>query len=271
MAADSVGAAASVDAVTRPGYLSSYRTPIVSLTAFLVLWHVVVAVTQPNAALFPGPLAVLAELVDAIRGGVMWPAFRESMFPLAIGLGMALLVGPVMGLLIGMSRKTDLLAGPYLWAYFATPDIAIAPLVIMWLGFGARAKIWMIFFAALIPLMLSCKEGVQSVDGSLVRAARSFGASRSKLFRTVIVPSTMPFIANGIRNAIARGFVGLLVIELTVGSGGLGTQVMRAMRNFDAARMFAFIAVLVVIALGLISLSKRLEAYVSRWREEVTL
>ncbi len=85
----------------------------------------------------------------------------------------------------------------------------------------------------------------------------------------MIIPGTLPFIASGIRNGISRGFVGLLVIELTVGSGGIGTQVMRSMRNFDTARMFAFAAVLIVFAMVLIGISRRVENYASRWREEV--
>lgn len=250
---------------------SNRWTSVVSLVAFVVLWQLAIMVFRPNEILFPGPLAVASELIEVARIGLLWPAFIDSMSALAIGLGMALIVGPVLGLLIGMSRFANQIANPYLWAYFATPDIAIAPLVILWLGFGAVAKVWMIFVAASVPLMLSCKDGVQNVDASLQRVARSFGASKASLFRSVIVPGTVPFIASGIRNAIARGFVGLLVVELLVGSGGLGTQVMRARGQFNAARVFAFIFVLVVIALGLISLSRRLEAYASRWRDEVVL
>jgi ABC-type nitrate/sulfonate/bicarbonate transport system permease component len=246
-------------------------TSVVSLAVFIGLWQLAIMVFRPNEILFPGPLAVVAELIEVARIGVLWPAFTDSMSALAIGLGMALIAGPVLGLLIGMSRYANLITGPYLWAYFATPDIAIAPLVILALGFGIGTKVWMIFFAATIPLMLACKDGVQSVDASLMRVARSFGASRANLFRSVIAPSTVPFIASGIRNAIARGFVGLLVVELLVGSGGLGSEVSRAQRQFNAARTFAFIIVLVIIALGLISLSRRVEAYGSRWREEVTL
>jgi ABC-type nitrate/sulfonate/bicarbonate transport system permease component len=126
-----------------------------------------------------------------------------------------------------------------------------------------------VFISTLLPVIISSKEGIQTVDENLVRAARSFGANRLDLFRRVVIPYTLPFIANGVRNGIARGFVGLLIIEMTVGSGGIGTQVMRSMRQFDTARMFAFIAVLVVTALVLITLSRKLEAYVSRWREEV--
>jgi ABC-type nitrate/sulfonate/bicarbonate transport system permease component len=246
-------------------------TSVVSLIVFLVLWQLAIVVFQPNEILFPGPLAVAREMVEVSGNGLLWPSLADSMLALAIGLGLALIVGTVLGLLIGLSRFANQIANPYLWAYFATPDIAIAPLVILMLGFGIETKVWMVFLAAAVPLMLSCKDGVQNVDASLLRAARSFGASRTSLFRAVTVPSTIPFIASGIRNAIARGFVGLLVVELLVGSGGLGTQVMRATRQFDADRAFAFIFVLVVIALGLISLSRRVEAYGSRWREEVTL
>jgi ABC-type nitrate/sulfonate/bicarbonate transport system permease component len=270
MSAPSVEAPGA-DVVTRPRLGTSYWVPAASLIAFLLLWQLLIIVFQPNEILFPGPVAVVGELIEVARNGLLWRALADSMVALAIGLGLALIVGPVVGLLVGMSRIADLLAGPYLWAGFATPDIAIAPLVIIWLGFGIEAKVWMVFFAALIPLMLSCKEGVQSVDASLLGAARSFGASRSRIFRSVMVPSTLPFIASGVRNAVSRGFVGLLVVEVTVGSGGLGTEVMRATRQFNAARTFAFILVLVVIAMVLITLSKRLEAHASRWREEVAL
>jgi ABC-type nitrate/sulfonate/bicarbonate transport system permease component len=245
--------------------------PVASLVAFIVLWQLAILVLRPNEILFPGPLAVVSQLVEVARNGLLWPALADSMLALAIGLGGALIVGPVLGLLIGMSRYASLISGPYLWAYFATPDIAIVPLVIIALGFGVGAKVWMVFLAATVPLMLACKDGVQSVDASLLRVARSFGASRTSLFRSVVAPSTVPFIASGIRNAIARGFVGLLVVEMLVGSGGLGTEVMRAQRQYDAARTFAFILVLVVIALGLITASKRIEVYASRWREDVTL
>ena len=253
------------------GAFGEYGPPVLSFMAFIGIWYLLIAIMQPNERLFPPPHAVFGQLIEVYQQGDLMPAFTNSAKALGIGLGLAMAVGIILGLLIGMSRTGDLLAAPYLWAYFATPDIALAPLVIIWLGFGMGAKVWMIFFAASVPLMLACKEGIQSVDGSLVRAARSFGASRRKLFGMVIIPATMPFIGLGIRNAISRGFVGLLVVEMTVGTGGLGQEVMRAGRRFDAARMFAYIGVLVFIALVLIGMSKRFERYTARWREEVSL
>jgi ABC-type nitrate/sulfonate/bicarbonate transport system permease component len=249
--------------------LRERMTGVISFVSFIAVWYLIVALTRINPILLPSPASVVAQFIEVSQNGLLWPAVASSLESLAIGLVLALVVGVVAGLMIGASSWLDLLAGPYLWGFFATPRIALAPLVVLWLGFDAPAKILLVFLSALLPVILSCKEGVQTVDESLVRAARSFGAGRLDLFKNVVIPFTLPFIANGVRNGIARGFVGLLIIEMTVGSGGIGTQVIRSMRTFNTARMFAFVAVLVVTALTLITLSRKLEARVSRWREQV--
>lgn len=251
------------------GKLDGRLTGLISFVAFIALWQLIVVITSINPILLPSPGSVVSEFVEVSGNGLLWPAVASSLKALAIGLALALVAGIVAGLVIGASPWLDLLTGPYLYGLFATPRIAFAPLLVLWFGFGTQTKVLLVFVSALLPLTLSCKEGVQTVDESLVRAARAFGAGRLAMFRHVVIPYTLPFIANGIRNAIARGFVGLLIIEMTVGSGGIGTQVIRSMRQFNTARMFAFVAVLLVTALTLITLSRRLEARVSRWREQV--
>lgn len=249
--------------------LGPRTTGLLSFIGFLILWQAIIMVTGIQATLLPSPGSVVTAFGEVWSEGILWPAVVDSLQPLFMGLLAGLVVGVILGLLIGSSGWLDLVAAPYLWGFFATPRIATAPVIILWLGLGFETKTTLVFISALLPVILSCKEGVQTVDESLVRAARSFGAGRLDLFRHVVVPYTLPFIANGIRNGIARGFVGLLIIEMTVGRGGIGQQVIRSMGNFDTARMFAFTAVLVVTALVLITLSRRLEAYASRWREEV--
>jgi NitT/TauT family transport system permease protein len=244
---------------------------VVSFAAFVALWQLLILAFDPNPILFPGPGEVWQEFVTAWADGDLWPAVGNSMRAMVIGLVISLVVGIPLGLAIGMSPTADLLTSPYLWAFFAMPRIALAPLMIVFFGFGTTVKIWLVVLSAVVPIILSCKEGVQTVDESLVRAARSFGAGRLEMFAKVITPYTLPFIASGVRNGISRGFVGLLVIELTVGSGGIGTEVMQSMRNFNTGRMFAFAGTLIAIALVLISISRRVEAYASRWREEVAL
>jgi ABC-type nitrate/sulfonate/bicarbonate transport system permease component len=249
--------------------LGPWITALLSFIGFVTIWQMIIITTDIQSILLPAPGDVVSEFVEVWRLGVLWPTIVLSLQPLFVGLFAALALGVVLGLLIGSSGWLDLIAAPYLWAFFATPRIALAPLVILWVGFGFEAKATLVFISALLPVILSCKEGVQTVDDSLVQAARSFGANRFDLFRRVVIPYTLPFIANGVRNGIARGFVGLLIIEMTVGSGGIGTQVIRSMRQFNTPRMFAYVAVLVVTALFLITLSRKLEAYASRWREEV--
>ena len=244
---------------------------VLSFIGFIAIWQLLIVIFDPDPILFPTPGQVADEFVEAARDGTMWPAFTDSMSALGIGLLLALVTGVPLGLMIGMSPTTDLLTSPYLWGFFAMPRIALAPLMILWFGFGLEVKVWLVYLSAVIPLILSCKDGVQTADASLIQAARSFGANRLNMFAKVIAPSTLPFIASGIRNGISRGFVGLLVIELTVGSGGIGSEVMRSMRDFNTARMFAFASLLVIVALVLISASRQLERVASRWREEVAL
>jgi ABC-type nitrate/sulfonate/bicarbonate transport system permease component len=254
------------------GALLRRRAPgVLAFLAFIGVWWLAVEVTNVRDILLPPPDRVLDELVRITQLGLLQEALASSMYAMAVGLGLSLLIGIPIGLIVGYARTPDLISYPYLWGFFATPRIALAPLMVLWFGLGTETKIWLVFLSAVIPIILSCRDGVKTADESLRRAAISFSASRRDLFVKVLAPNTLPFIASGIRNGISRGFVGLLVIEMTVGSGGLGTQVMRSMRSFNTARMFAFVAVLVVIALALIGLSKRLEAYASRWREDVVI
>ncbi len=244
---------------------------IIAFAAFIGLWHLSILVFDPSPILFPGPAEVWDDWTKAAADGSMWEAVTNSMYAMSIGMAISLVIGIPLGVAIGMSPTADLITSPYLWGFFAMPRIALAPLMVLWLGFGAEIKIWLVVLSAIIPIILSSKDGVQTADESLIRAARSFGAGRMQLFAKVIVPGTLPFIASGVRNGISRGFVGLLIIELTVGTGGIGTEVIRSMRDLDTGRMFAFTATLIALALFLVSLSRLLENYASRWREEVSL
>ena len=244
---------------------------LISFVGFVVIWQLVILIFDPKPILLPGPADVWREFIDTWAAGDLWPPVIDSMRAMFLGLIISLIVGIPLGLAIGMSPTADLITSPYLWGFFAMPRIALAPILILILGFGYEVKVWLVILSAIVPIILSCKDGVQTTDESLVRAAQSFGAGRIDMFAKVIAPNTLPFIASGVRNGISRGFVGLLVIELTVGSGGIGSEVMQSMRNFNTARMFAFTGVLIAIALVLVSLSRKVEGYASRWREEVVL
>jgi NitT/TauT family transport system permease protein len=274
---DAVSTSASADRVrplrkqkTLGSRLRDHAPGMISLLVFLGVWQAAVMITDPNPIVFPGPGLVWSSFVDAVADGSVWAAMQDSAFALVVGMVISMVAIPI-GLAIGLSPIADLVTSPYLWGFFALPNISFAPLLILYSGFGTATSIWMVFLSAAVPLCLSCKDGVQTVDASLVRAARAFGGKRVQVFVKVIAPCAMPFIASGVRNAISRGFVGLLSVELLVGATGIGGEVMQSARVYDTARMFAFIFLLIAIALVLVSASRRLEVWASRWRDEVVL
>lgn len=243
----------------------------ISLIALIAIWELAIVVFNPSDIILPGPSAVWDAFVDAVNDGSVSEAVAGSAGPLAIGMAFALVAIPI-GLAIGMSPVADLITSPHLWAFFALPNVAFAPLLILMTGLSETTRILMVVLSASVPLCLSCKDGVQTVDAGLVRAARSFGGTRFSVFYKVIAPCSLPFIASGVRNAISRGFVGLISVELLIGTrGSIGGEVRDSLRTFDTARGFAFIFLLIAIALSLVSASRYLEVIASRWREEVVL
>jgi ABC-type nitrate/sulfonate/bicarbonate transport system permease component len=259
----------------RPSWLSRQlrkRLPgFVSLIALIAIWQLAIVTFRPSEIVLPGPDSVWQAFVGAVQDGSVAEALLGSGGPLAVGMAFAMLAIPV-GLAIGLSPVADLITSPYLWGFFALPNIAFAPVLILMTGLSNTTRIWMVVLSAAVPLCLSCKDGVQTVDASLVRAARAFGASRISLFYKVVTPCALPFIASGVRNAISRGLVGLVSVELLVGTvGSIGGEVRASMRTFDTARGFAFVILLIAIALALVSASRYLEVLASRWREEVVL
>jgi NitT/TauT family transport system permease protein len=242
---------------------------LASFAALLLSWEAGVRFFGIHPLLLPPPSLIGAEFIEISERGLLWAPLLETLQALGAGLLAALLVGVPAGILIGAIRTLDLLSTPYLWALQATPNIAIAPLLVIWIGFGFDAKVWMVFLSASVMILLITLEGVKTVDDSLVRVARSYGASRRDIFLKVVFPYILPVIANAVRNGIGAGIVAVMVVEMFSASGGIGAQVIRASHSYDGPRLFAFIIVLVTVSLVLIVLSRRVEAHVSRWREEV--
>ena len=241
---------------------------IISLTVLILIWEAAVRLFNINELLLPAPSVIGLELIEVSNRGLLWGPLGNTLLALAVGLIASLLFGIPVGILFGASKVMDLLSTPDLWALRATPRIAIAPLIALWVGFGFGAKFWMVFLSAAITVLLITQEGVKTVDQSLVLVARSFGASKRDIYLKVVLPYILPFVANAVRNGIGIGIVAVLVVEMFSATGGLGSQVMRASNSYDGPRMYAYILVLMAVSLILIALSRRLENFVSQWREE---
>jgi ABC-type nitrate/sulfonate/bicarbonate transport system permease component len=248
-----------------------YGGTVATLLVFLAGWQAYVWIAQPNPRVMPGPTAVVRELWLMHEIGLLGPAFAASLRGYVTGTGLAIIVGLVISILLGLSKLSQLIAMPYLWAFFSMPRVALVPLLILWFGLGFNLVIATVFLSAIVPLIIQIVEGLRTVDGSLLRMSRMYCASRVDTLRKVVLPGTVPYVANGMRQCLSRGFIGLIVVEMLVGTQGLGTEAMRASRQFNTARVMAMIFVLIAVSVVLIVISQAIEKSASKWRETVAV
>lgn len=237
------------------------------LVVLLLAWQLVTAIGGYSSIILPSPVQVVTEFGAELGNGQMLEAMRLTLVPLVQALIVSGILGAVLGLLFGSFRLLGIITRPYLWAGFALPRVALLPLFLLWLGVGQSLKFWLVVASATIPLVLSVMDGMSTVDASLIRCARSFLANKWQLVTKVVVPSTVPFIANGMRLAISRGFVAIIVSEMVVSTGGVGTEAIEAtVGNINTARMLAYTVVMIAFGVLLVQVSRYLEGFASRWR-----
>ena len=241
---------------------------IVNLSTFFVLWELLAKAQIINPLFFPEISdtfsAIWNGFADGIIGPQLWHSFRNFM----IGLAISAAIGIPLGLLMGAIRTLDLILSPYVWAMAALPRVAFIPLLILILGFGQSMQLTIIVLSAVFPIMVNCMAGVKTVDPSLIRAGKVFGASRLQMYVKIILPFTLPFVISGINQGIARGLVGMLIGELLGGGGaGLGFLLDRAGDRFDAPMLYGTLLILAVFSVALVQSMRYLERRVAPWRE----
>jgi NitT/TauT family transport system permease protein len=201
--------------------------------------------------------------------GKIWPHLAASGLELALGLGLAILVGVPLGLVCGRWRLLSHAVAPFVSALNATPQVALLPLVVLWIGTGLAARVFIIFLLAVLPLFLNAHAAVRTTDPKLLTVARSFAASEFFLFRSIIVPSAIPFLLAGLRLAIGRGMIGIVVGELYGGAIGVGFMINRAGATFETDVVFVGVFTIVAAGLVLTDLVRRIETAVSIWRAPI--
>jgi NitT/TauT family transport system permease protein len=216
----------------------------------------------------PSAVAAAAWSLFVVNGKI-WPHLAASGLELALGLGLALVVGIPLGLACGRYRLASHAVAPFVSALNATPQVALLPLVVLWIGTGISARVFIIFLLAVLPLFINAHAAVRTTDPKLLTVARSFAASEGFVFRSIIVPSAIPFLLAGLRLAIGRGMIGIVVGELTGAAIGVGYLINRAGATFETD--VVFVGVLTIVAAGLVltDLVRRLEAAVSVWRAPI--
>lgn len=251
----------------RPWSLTDHPNLIraASVVVFLAAWEFYGRRTDP--ILLTYPIAVARAAVELVRSGELFRQLLVSLAALAAGFGASLVLGVGLGLLMGRSRVAEAALDPHINALYATPQVALTPLLMMWFGLGFTVKLVMIFLFAFFPILINTAGGVKNVSGSMVEVGRAYLASNRQILLKVLVPAALPFIAAGVRIAVGRAVVGMIVAELFTAITGLGAMLTLYGNLFETAKMFVVIVVLGLLGIGLIQAVQALERRVARWKE----
>ncbi len=273
-ARDAARAKAERRSVVRPTRWRRYEPMAIgtaTVVAFLAVWQGVA-----NAGIFPplflpGPIAIgdaLIELFTDPRGEI-WLDIATSAEEIALGYGLAILIGLTLGLLMGWYTRFQYALDPFVNFFYSTPRIVLVPLFIIWFGIDMQSKIAVIFLGALFPIVINTMAGVRNTDPSLLRVARSFGASDALTFRRVVLPGAVPFILTGFRLGVGHALTGVIVGEYIAARHGVGQLIAIASQTFQTPKALAGVILIAGTGMLLTAALGRIEARFQSWRPQL--
>ena len=222
---------------------------IIAITLFFLFWEALLTWFIPlNKFIISKPSLIFLGLFRDIESGLIWRDLLVSGKPLFFGFGAAIVVGVPVGVVMGWRVRVGYSLDPLLTALYASPLVAIAPLVIIFFGVGVSGKAILIFVLCVFPFVFNSYSGVRAVDRLLIDTVRAFGGGELALYRIVLVPTVLPFVVAGARYAIGRGLIGVLVGEFFAASEGVGYRIAWYGDMYVLDRMFGYILMLMVIA-----------------------
>ncbi len=242
---------------------------LIGFLIVLPLWELVVRLGFVRRVTLSSPSLILETAVeDLIINATLWPHLLQSSQQFVLGLGLALITGIPLGLALGLFRRLNFFVDPWLSAIYATPTIALVPLIVLVLGLGLESKIFIVWLEAIFVIVVSTMAGVRASEARYLDLAKSFRASRWLTFRSVIVPSSFPYILTGLRLGTTRALVGVVVAEFFAANKGLGFYI-----NFSGTTLRTDRVMLGVILLGLFGVIlgegvRRIEKRYEKWRPE---
>lgn len=248
--------------------LPRWMITVASVALLLIVWEIFGRRINPVFGSYPS--AIAEAFWELVVTGQLWSALYESLRPFVIGYALAILVGVPLGLFIGGFRAAEAALGLYITAGYAMPLVALVPLLILWLGLGFAVKVAVIFLMALFPICINTWLGVTAVPKTLIEVGKSFVAPDVVILRRIILPATLPYIMAGIRLAVGRAVVGMVIAEFFTTISGLGAVIINSANNFDTATMFVPIIILMVMAIGLNWLIGFVERRVAPWQAEIS-
>lgn len=247
----------------RRQFLLNIAIRAVSVTIVLLLWEQLG--DHVDAALFTKPSLIAVAAVDMIGSGELWSFLAPSLVVLAVGLTLASAIGIVTGLLLARFWIVDVALGVYITFLYSIPSVALVPLIVLWAGYENTAKIVILFMFAFFPMAINTYQGVKNVDSTLLEVGRAFRCSERQLWINIVLPGALPFIVTGLRLAVGRGLIGMVLADLYTAISGIGYLIVRTASTFQVDRMFVPIVTLGLLGVTLTALLRILERRVAPW------
>ncbi len=255
-----------------------YRTPwqrhgdaiigMTSVMGFLALWELIVYLEVIDPLFISSPIRIANAAVEMVLSGTLWPHITVSFTEFALGFGLAVAFGVPIGMASGWYDKAFAVFNPFISGLNATPRVALIPVVVIWLGIGIWSKVAIVFLGAVFPIVFNMMTAMRTLDEALLKAARSFGANDRQIFRTLALPSAVPFLISGLRLGAGRGLVGIVIGELYAANVGVGYLIALYGSTFQTAPLFVGILIITLMGITLDVTLRRTEAYFEKWRPQ---
>ena len=223
-----------------------YVLATLSAIVFLAIWQLVSMNVPP--IILPAPAQVIAAFIQLTASGELIRATGQTIWPFAVGLVIAFIVGTALGLVLGIFRPAARVLDPYIFVFWSIPNIAWLPLFIAWFGVGNLTLVIFVFVSAVFPQLLTVESGAKEADSFLVEVARSLGGTKHEILHLVVLPSALPYIFAGLRIAVGRALVGIIVGQLLIVATGIGYMFQFYGETLSLAKYFAPLIVIAALA-----------------------
>ena len=262
--------------ITRKTFYESAESYVLGggfIVLMLLLWEAVphvVTFSKGMSLFFTTPSKVFYKLYELLATGILVPGLKFSSSAFCAGLAMSIVVALPLGVMLGRWQTLNAMFDPFITAINATPRLVFLPIVMIWLGIGFWTVTVIVFIGAVFPLLINTYAGVRNADRLLINVVRSFGASEWQINKMVVLPNSVPFIIAGLRLAIGRAVLGIVVAEFFGGSSeGVGVVMVDAAGKFHVDVVFAGLIVFMTLSLIMTGIVKAIENKFSRWRPQL--
>ena len=240
---------------------------LLSIMCGLAVWHVLATVIVADSSFLVSPLAVAAKSYEMLfQTAELYPHLLASSSIFFYGYLLSIAAGVPLGFLMALSPAVRDYVHPWMTTLYTTPRIAFAPVLLLWLGIGAGAKVAIVFLGCVFPILINSYYGMRVVNREFVELARSFRLTRLALFWKILLPASVPFILSGLRLALGRGLTGVAIAEWFGATEGLGYLIFFAGQTLNIPVLFVGVTAFALLGILGFEILRKVEQVATPWR-----